>query len=165
MIYHLDATNFEHLKNLQILDLSRNGIFSVPPSTFRDLNALRYLDLSLNSLRTVSIFHCLLCLIELCASNPFRNCKGKIFFFSDRRRCIRRIRFASNPHHPRQQHLIDTRQCTWPSSTIVKSLLGLQSCRRFIIRHFGVHSTGRHYAHVAVSKCDTRITGRQFSNV
>lgn len=54
MIQKLDAAHLENLKGLQVLDLSRNGINSVPPATFRDLAHLKYLDLSLNSLRTVS---------------------------------------------------------------------------------------------------------------
>lgn len=44
----------EVVKTLETLDLSRNGITTIPPGTFRDLSSLKYLDLSLNSLRTVS---------------------------------------------------------------------------------------------------------------
>lgn len=44
----------EVVKSLETLDLSRNGITTIPPGTFRDLTNLKYLDLSLNSLRTVS---------------------------------------------------------------------------------------------------------------
>lgn len=43
------------VKTLEVLDLSRNGITTIPPGTFRDLAELKYLDLSLNSLRTVSV--------------------------------------------------------------------------------------------------------------
>lgn len=45
------------VKSLESLDLSRNSITSIPPGTFRDQNALKYLDLSLNSLRTVRILN------------------------------------------------------------------------------------------------------------
>lgn len=55
MIQELDAVNLESVTELQVLDLSRNRISTVAPATFRDLKVLKYLDLSLNSLRTVSI--------------------------------------------------------------------------------------------------------------
>lgn len=56
MIQKLESSHLENLKSLQVLDLSRNGINSVPPATFRDLAQLKYLDLSLNSLRTVNFY-------------------------------------------------------------------------------------------------------------
>lgn len=43
------------VKSLESLDLSRNSITSIPSGTFRDQTSLKYLDLSLNSLRTVRI--------------------------------------------------------------------------------------------------------------
>lgn len=55
MIQELDAVNLESVTELQVLDLNRNRISTVAPATFRDLKVLKYLDLSLNSLRTVSI--------------------------------------------------------------------------------------------------------------
>lgn len=53
MIQQIASSSFDDVKGLQILDLSRNNIGSVPPATFRQLKSLKYLDLSLNSLRTV----------------------------------------------------------------------------------------------------------------
>lgn len=66
MITKLESSNLEGVKNLQILDLSRNGITSVLPATFRDLKSLKYLDLSLNSLRTVIAFFFLKIFLKNC---------------------------------------------------------------------------------------------------
>lgn len=57
MPQNLDYTHMQVVKSLESLDLSRNSITSIPPGTFRDQSALKYLDLSLNSLRTVRILN------------------------------------------------------------------------------------------------------------
>lgn len=70
----------EVVKSLETLDLSRNGITTIPPGTFRDLFNLKYLDLSLNSLRTVS------------AKSPFEKCD----LFSNIRNLLKKISKFSN---------------------------------------------------------------------
>lgn len=65
------------VKSLESLDLSRNSITSIPPGTFRDQSALKYLDLSLNSLRTVRI-------LNMGKASIILNCAGLHCFYRSR---------------------------------------------------------------------------------
>lgn len=50
----LENNDLASLVNLYHLDLSRNNIANIVPGTFLGLKQLRKLDISVNSLRTVS---------------------------------------------------------------------------------------------------------------
>lgn len=51
---HLDNGQLGSMVSLQALDLSRNNIANLAPGTFLGLRQLRYLDIGVNALRTVS---------------------------------------------------------------------------------------------------------------
>jgi Leucine-rich repeat (LRR) protein len=55
MINKLNLSDMQSLSALQIFDISKNDITLIPPGTFREQKMLKFLDLSLNSLRAVSI--------------------------------------------------------------------------------------------------------------
>lgn len=52
---NIDNSYLSSMVSLQILDLSRNNLVKLSPGTFVGLTDLRYLDVGVNSLRTVSI--------------------------------------------------------------------------------------------------------------
>lgn len=51
---NVNNNDLEALVHLYQLDLSRNNIANIAPGTFLGLKQLRLLDISVNSLRTVS---------------------------------------------------------------------------------------------------------------
>lgn len=114
---NLDYTHMQVVKSLESLDLSRNSITSIPPGTFRDQSALKYLDLSLNSLRTVRILNLALIFEYLI------NCS-----FSDRGRCLGRSGEPANPHHQGQQHSACARQRFGSPAAVDIAANGFQSC-------------------------------------
>lgn len=50
----VEANTFQHLKNLEKLDLSTNNIWSLPESLFCQLNGLRFLNVSENRLQDIN---------------------------------------------------------------------------------------------------------------
>lgn len=52
----MDPSHLNSLTSLEVLDLSRNNLVKLSPGTFVGLTDLRYLDVGVNSLRTVCIF-------------------------------------------------------------------------------------------------------------
>lgn len=50
----MDPSHLNALSSLQVLDLSRNNLVKLSPGTFVGLTELSYLDIGVNSLRTVS---------------------------------------------------------------------------------------------------------------
>lgn len=50
----MDPSHLNSLSSLQVLDLSRNNLVKLSPGTFVGLTELSYLDIGVNSLRTVS---------------------------------------------------------------------------------------------------------------
>lgn len=64
----MDPSHLNSLNSLQVLDLSRNNLVKLSPGTFVGLTDLRYLDVGVNSLRTVSI------IIKIFKSKGYLSC-------------------------------------------------------------------------------------------
>lgn len=54
LFQNIDNSHLSSLVSLQMLDLSRNNLVKLAPGTFVGLTELKYLDVGVNSLRTVS---------------------------------------------------------------------------------------------------------------
>lgn len=54
LLQNIDNSHLSSLISLEMLDLSRNNLVKLSPGTFVGLTDLRYLDIGVNSLRTVS---------------------------------------------------------------------------------------------------------------
>lgn len=57
----MDPSHLNSLTSLEVLDLSRNNLVKLSPGTFVGLTDLRYLDVGVNSLRTVCILRLKYC--------------------------------------------------------------------------------------------------------
>lgn len=60
----MDPSHLNSLTSLEVLDLSRNNLVKLSPGTFVGLTDLRYLDVGVNSLRTVCIFRLNYCFFK-----------------------------------------------------------------------------------------------------
>lgn len=54
LFQNIDNSHLSLMVSLQVLDLSRNNLVKLSPGTFVGLTELSYLDVGVNSLRTVS---------------------------------------------------------------------------------------------------------------